>query len=425
MAYLNIGDVQLVYIQRHGEVGQIIDGTQHLVGLGDFTGVVVFVHDGAGDGSGDGVVVQLLGLLVVGELGVAQALRGALDLVAEVIAGHGEDGLVLVDPVSLGDGDGGNGAGHIGHHRGLVLVGKGAAGAAAYPVHGGGGALGGGDAAGIGHLDGDLTDDHVAGEDLGVGGDLTDGAGEGLKGGVQGDRSGLPNVEVLGLVGGEGDSELHHVGVADGGHRLPGTDLVTHLHVQGEDTAGNRGGYGEVLQTLHGIVVVALSLIHRDLRLLQRTGGVRGVDGVENGTLLHLVAFFEIGGEDGVLQQGCDRVGVRRLQGAAAGDGGGDGLPRYLGGGVGGVGRGGGVLVAAQEVPGAAAGDGTDQHQGHQLLDPALPAPLFLYSDSAGVVPGGVGGFLQIQYHASSRPFRVVMRKLFSTPTIVREEPQH
>ena len=172
----------------------------------------------------------------------------------------------------------------------------------------------------------------------------------------------VSHIEILGVVRREGDRELHHVGIADGGHLLSGVDLVPHLHIQGVDSPSHVGGDRQVIQALQGAVVVALGLADGDLGLLQGVFCVGGVDGVEDRVLFHLVSLLKVGGEDGPLQQGGDRVGVGRLQGPAAGDGGGDGPPLHSGGGVGRVGGGRSVVPAAQEVPCPSSGDGAHQH---------------------------------------------------------------
>ena len=236
-----------------------------------------------------------------------------MHLVGEAAAGEGDQSLILADVVPLGDMDAADGAAHLGGDRLFLAVGEGAAVGAGDAAHGGGGALVGGQAAGVGHGDGDGAHLHVAGADLGVAVHFGDGAGQSLEGAVQGDGGALPQGEARCVIGGEGDLQLHGGGVTDGGHRLTGLDLVPHLHVHRPHLAGGGGGHVQVGLVLQLAAVAALGLLEGDLRLLQGAVCVGGVQGVQHRALLHLVALLKVGGEDGVLQQGGDVVGVGGL----------------------------------------------------------------------------------------------------------------
>ena len=159
------------------------------------------------------------------------------------------------------------------------------------------------------------------------------------------------------------------------------------------------------------VVVAALGLVQRDLRLLQRVGGVGGVDGVENGALLHLIPLLKGGGEDAALDEGGHRVGVGRLQGAAAGDGGGDVHAGDLRRGIGGSRRR-GALTGAEHLP-AYAGRHDQGHAGHGKFLPAALLPGLFVSpprqlgEQLGRRPRGGQAFLDGKFHIRfNRPFR-------------------
>jgi hypothetical protein len=98
LAHGDLADVQLVDAHGHLQIGQVIDGAQGLAGLHRVAGLVLLVDDGAGDGGFDGVVVQLVLGVLHGELRVGAGCPGrSADLVGEVLAGEGDNGLVLGD----------------------------------------------------------------------------------------------------------------------------------------------------------------------------------------------------------------------------------------------------------------------------------------------------------------------------------------
>ena len=69
---------------------------------------------------------------------------------------------------------------------------------------------------------------------------------------------------------------------------------------------------------IHGILVIALRLIQRELGLFRAVGGVGAVDGVEHRSLFNGVPHRKIGGEHGAGHQRIDGVGVGGGNGAGA-----------------------------------------------------------------------------------------------------------
>ena len=284
--------------------------------------------------------------------------------------------------VPLGHADGGYLPGNAGSDGLLLPVGKGAALNAGRGPYRRAGALAGGEPAGVLHVNGHRPNNDIAGTHGIRAGNFTDGSGERLKRGVQSDGCTLSHIEGGRFINREVDLQTHGLCIPDRGYGFPCRHIVPNLYINRVYLTSYRGGDDQILLAFQLIVVAALGLAQGDLRLLQRVGRVGAVNGIQHGALLHLIALLKIGGENAALDQGRHRVGVRRLQGPAAGDGGGDVHADNLGGGVGGflIRH---VLPGVEQIP----DQRRHNHQGHTSHDKLDPAPLAVRL-LPGMLPG-------------------------------------
>ena len=193
------------------------------------------------------------------QLGRAKIVGGVLGLLVQILAGDAEEHVVLTDGAALPDAKLGHGAGGSGHDGLLALVGKVGRVEGADAVHLRHCGLRSGQAARVGHRDGD-----GAGHKAGVTGGVcaryrTDGAVQHLKGGVRHDLCGLTDGEALGLGGGEIHGQQHHRGVADGGDGLTGLHRVASGHGKGADLAADLRAD---VPGVGSVIVAALGLRH-------------------------------------------------------------------------------------------------------------------------------------------------------------------
>ena len=197
-------------------------------------------------------------------------------------------------------------------------------------------------------------------------------SGQFLEGAVQGNGSTLANGDGCRLIPEEGDLQFHVVPVQHLRQFLAGGYLVPNVHQQFCHGAGLRGLHVQILLGFQHPIIVALRLIQIELGALNAVGGVAAVNAVEEGVLLHHVPFIKISGEHLSGHQGGDGVGVRRLQGTAVAEAGGNIPPLHC------CGKIGGSIVGALPP----AGDEPDQNQDHQDKgnhgqDFLFPGPFF------------------------------------------------
>ncbi|MPM51493.1 hypothetical protein SDC9_98242 [bioreactor metagenome] len=139
-------------------------------------------------------------------------------------------------------------AGSLGRKRFLGVVSKGSGGGAGGAAHHGGTGSRGCNCAGVGHLDGDLTDQGSAGSDLIHGGYLVDRARERLQAAAHRNGRGLSNSKGPGLGSVERELECHGVTVKDIGYGGPRGHRVTLVYVKGLHHAV---GCSDQLQIIH------------------------------------------------------------------------------------------------------------------------------------------------------------------------------
>ena len=156
-----------------------------------------------------------------------------MEAVVQAVAGEGEEDVSPVHPVPLPGPDGGHLAGDLRRDGLLRRVGKGGASGAGTAVDGGGAGLADRQGPGVGHLHRHIADNPVALQHRVRPVNLGNGSLQRLEGALQSDGRPLANGEARRLVGKEGDRQCHNVGVAQGGHGLPGGYVVPLLYLQG------------------------------------------------------------------------------------------------------------------------------------------------------------------------------------------------
>ena len=135
-------------------------------------------------------------------------------------------------------------------------------------------------------------------------------SGEGPGKAVDKDRGGLADVEVAAVRVGEVEVDVDVLIRHDLQKLCACADAVPLVHIHLADGAAQvRLG----ILGLHRLLIGGLGLGVAVLRLGLAAGRVGGINSIEQLALLHLVALFKVGGEDGVLQQGGDVVGVGGL----------------------------------------------------------------------------------------------------------------
>ena len=312
-------DLQLVHVQGHFQVAQVVDDAH---GGGRSGGALiahrlpcldVLLDDGAADGRGDGVVVQGVHGVLHRQLGAAQAVGSLLHLAVQAVAGQLDDVAPRAHHGAGLDAEGRHGAAGCGGEGLLFLVGEPGRAQGVDPAHRGGGRLGGGQAAAVGHRDDHRAHQHIA-VAQGVGPrDRADRAGQSLVGAVQGDLGGLAGHEGGGVRRREVEGQQDGPVVTDGGDLLAGRDGVPRGHPDGDHGAADVAAH---IAGVEGVLIAALGLVGRDLGPLHAVGGVRAVDGVQDVPGLDHVALGEVGGEDGAPHQRPDLIGVGRRDGA-------------------------------------------------------------------------------------------------------------
>ena len=317
LPHLHCGDVQLIDAQGHLQITQIIDGTQGLAGFHGVAGLVFLINDGAADGGGDGVVLQLLLGVLHRQLRVSQAVRRVLKLVLQIVPAQGDQCLSLGNGTALRSVDRGDGAAGAGRDCALGLISKGPVSRAAQAVDRGRGHLRRTESAGILHGDGYLPGYGIACAHHLAAGDCLYCPAQCLKGAVQRHLRGLAHIERSGVLGGEWDSQRHGAVVTDSGDGLSLADLIPLFYLQGIQCTG---GICLDRLILRRALIAALGLIQRDLRLFDVSGCVITVDLIEYGIRLYGFALLKISGEYLPFDKGGHGIGIGRLEGPAAGE---------------------------------------------------------------------------------------------------------
>ena len=119
MSRLHRGDVQLIDVQGHLQIAQVVDGTQGLAGFHGIAGLVLLVDDGPADRGCNGVILQLLLCVLHGQLRISQAVCRVLELIFQIITAQSDQYLSLGNSAAFRDVDRGDSPAGAGRDRAL------------------------------------------------------------------------------------------------------------------------------------------------------------------------------------------------------------------------------------------------------------------------------------------------------------------